>query len=146
QTGDGMAAFLLGYPSNAQISTTNFISSEKSAWAFYVQDDWKITPKLTLNLGIRYELFSPISERFARQSNFVLEDMTLYIPKGKDQDAPLPPNFATAAPGVKVVRGSVDKYLIPWDKTDWSPRIGIAYAMNTKTVVRLGYGIFYGGE
>jgi Carboxypeptidase regulatory-like domain len=96
QTGDGMASFLMGYPSNAQISTTNFISSEKQAYAFYIQDDWKISQKLTLNLGIRYELFSPIGERFGRQSNFVLEDLTLYIPKGKDQDAALPSNFATA--------------------------------------------------
>ncbi len=146
ETGDGVAAFLLGYPSNAQISTTNFISSEKQAWAFYFQDDWKVSRKLTLNLGMRYELFSPISERFGRQSNFVLEDLTLYIPKGKDQDAPLPPNFATAFPNVKVSRGEVDKYLIKWDKTNWSPRIGIAYALQPKTVVRLGYGIFYGGE
>lgn len=146
QTGDGFAAFLMGFPSTAQISTTNFISSEKSAWAFYVQDDWKLTSKLTLNLGIRYELFSPIGERFGRQSNFVLEDMTIYIPKGKDQDAALPPNFAIAAPGVKISRGQVDKYMIKWDKTDWSPRFGLAYALRPKTVVRLGYGIFYGGE
>jgi len=146
RTGDGMAAFLLGYPSTAQISTTNFISSEKVAWGFYAQDDWRVTSKLTLNIGMRYELFSPISERFARQSNFDFANLTLFIPKGKDQDAPLPPNFATAFPNVKVVRGTVDKYMIPWDKTDWSPRIGIAYSVLPKTVLRVGYGIFYGGE
>ena len=47
---------------------------------------------------------------------------------------------------MKVSRGQVDKYLIKWDKTNWSPRIGLAYALQPKTVVRLGYGIFYGGE
>ncbi|MEP6534782.1 MAG: TonB-dependent receptor, partial [Bryobacteraceae bacterium] len=146
QTGDGSAAFLLGYPSTGQISTTNFISSEKQAWGFYAQDDWKVTSKLTLNIGMRYELFSPISERFGQQSNFDIQTMTLYIPKGKNQDLPLPPNFATTYPNVKVSRGQVDKYLIPWDKTDWSPRIGLAYAVLPKTVVRAGYGIFYGGE
>ena len=72
--------------------------------------------------------------------------MTLYIPKGKDQDAPLPPNFATAFPNVKVSRGQVDKYMIPWDKFDIGPRIGLAYSYDQKTVIRLGYGIFYGGE
>src|SRR5262249_51858538 len=81
-TGDEIASLLLGQIANGQISTTNFISSEKSAWAFYAQDDWKVTPKLTLNLGLRYELFSPISEKFARQSNFVYDNLTLYIPKG----------------------------------------------------------------
>lgn len=146
QTGDPMASFLLGVINNGQISTNNFISSEKLAWAFYAQDDWKVNSKLTLNLGIRYELFSPISEKFGRQSNFIFEDLTLYIPKGKDQDAPLPVNFATDFSYVKVSRGQVDKYLIPWDKTDFAPRIGLAYALREKTVVRAGYGIFYGGE
>jgi Carboxypeptidase regulatory-like domain/TonB dependent receptor len=147
-TGDEMASFLLGEVNRGQISTTNFVSSEKLAWAFYVQDDWKVTSKLTLNLGLRYELFSPISERFARQSNYVFDfnGGTLYIPKGPNQDAPLPPNFATDFANVKVSRGEVDKYLIPWDKWDFAPRIGIAYNIREKTVLRLGYGIFYGGE
>src|SRR6185312_14360337 len=70
-TGDEMASFLLGAINNGQISTTNFISSTKQAYAFYGQDDWKVSAKLTVNLGIRYELFSPIGEQFARQSNFV---------------------------------------------------------------------------
>jgi hypothetical protein len=146
QTGDPMASFLLGNVNNGQISTNNFISSDKLAWAFYGQDDWKVSPKLTLNLGLRYELFSPIGEKFARQSNFVYDNLTLYIPKGKDQNAPLPVNFPTAFPNVKVSRGEVDKYMIPWDKWDFGPRLGLAYNMIDKTVVRLGYGIFYGGE
>ncbi len=145
-TGDEMASFLLGQIGGGQISTTNFISSEKQGWAFYVQDDWKVTSKLTLNLGLRYELFSPISERFARQSNFVYDGLTLFIPKGKDQDAPLPPNFATAFPNVRVSRGEVSKYLIPWDKKDFGPRIGLAYNLVRNTVIRAGYGAFYGGE
>ncbi len=145
-TGDASASFLLGYVDNGRISTNNFISSEKVAYAFYAQDDWKVTPKLTLNVGLRYELFSPISEKFGRQSNFDYDTQTLYIPKGKDQDAPLPVNFSTAFPTVKVSRGEVDKYLIPWDKWDIGPRIGIAYNVREKTVLRLGYGIFYGGE
>lgn len=145
-TGDDYASFLLGNINNGRVSTNNFISSEKVAWAFYFQDDWKLTPKLTLNIGLRYELFSPIGEKFARQSNFVYDNLTLYIPKGKDQGAPLPPNFATAFPNVKVSRGEVDKYMIPWDKTNFAPRIGLAYNWRDNTVIRLGYGAFYGGE
>ncbi|HXE13521.1 MAG TPA: carboxypeptidase-like regulatory domain-containing protein, partial [Bryobacteraceae bacterium] len=158
-TGDAYAGFLLGAISGGQISTTNFISSIKSAWAFYAQDDWKVTPKLTLQLGMRYELFSPIGERFGRQSNFDYNSLTLQIPTGPNQDAALPPNFNTPYtdpvtgvsykalfPEVKVSRVQVDKYLIPWDTHDFGPRIGIAYNVRPKTVIRAAYGIFYSGE
>ena len=146
QTGDSIASALLGQIDSGNISTTNFVSSQKSAWAMYAQDDWKVTSRLTLNLGVRYELWSPIDERFARQANFDLQTQTLYIPKGPQQDAPLPPNFATAFPTIKVSRGQVPSTLIPWDKFDFGPRIGAAYRVTDKTVVRVGYGIFYGGE
>ena len=145
-TGDGMASFLLGYPSTAAISTTNFISADKKVYAFYAQDDWKVSSKLTLNLGIRYELFSPIGEKFGRQANLNLDALSLDIAVGKDQDAPLPSNFASTFPFLTVTRGKVSKYLIPWDKKDFAPRIGLAYTLGRKTVVRAGYGIFYGGE
>ena len=145
-TGDGYASWLLGRVTGGQMSTTNFISSEKSAWAFYAQDDWKVNSKLTINYGLRYELFSPIGEKFGRQSNLDFQNLTLVIPKGKDQDAPLPPNFATSFPMLRVSRGEVSKYMIPWDKTNIAPRIGFAYSVNPKTVARVGYGIFYGGE
>jgi len=145
-TGDAIASALLGQVDNASISTTNFISSQKVAWAGYVQDDWKISRKLTFNIGLRYELWSPIGERFGRQANFDLQTMTLYIPKGKQQDLALPPNFAGAFPNVKVSRGEVSNYLIPWDKFDFGPRLGIAYQLTTKSVIRAGYGVFYGGE
>jgi hypothetical protein len=145
-TGDAMAAFLTGYLTTGQISTTNFISSEKTTFAFFGQTDWKATRKLTLNLGVRYETFSPIGEKFGRQVRFDWDSQTLLIPKGKDMDTPLPSNFATVFPMVKVERGTVDKYLIPWDHTSIGPRIGIAYSLTPKTVIRAGFGIFYGGE
>ncbi|MDQ2898899.1 MAG: carboxypeptidase regulatory-like domain-containing protein [Acidobacteriota bacterium] len=146
QTGDAIASALLGQIDSGNISTTNFVSSQKVAYAGYIQDDWKVTPKLTLNLGVRYELWSPIDERFGRQANFDLQTLTLNIPKGRNQNDPLPPNFATAFPTVKVIRGQAPSTLIPWDKTDIGPRFGLAYQAFNKTVIRLGYGIFYGGE
>jgi len=146
QTGDAMASFLLGNIDWGQMSTTNFISSTKQAYAFYGQDDWKVTRRLTVSLGLRYELFSPIGEKFARQSNFDIQTMTLYIPKGPNQTSPLPPGFATTFPNVAVSVGQVSQYLIPWDKLDFGPRIGIAYTWKDKWVFRLGYGVFYGGE
>jgi len=145
-TGDPIASALLGQIDNGAISTTNFVSSQKSAWAWYAQDDWKVTSKLTINLGLRYELWSPIDERFARQANFDLQNLTLYIPKGPNQDSPLPPNFATAFPTIQVSRGQVPSTLVPWDKWDFGPRVGIAYQVLPKTVIRVGFGMFYGGE
>ncbi|HMD69763.1 MAG TPA: carboxypeptidase regulatory-like domain-containing protein [Bryobacteraceae bacterium] len=146
QTGDAMASFLLGNIDWGEASTNNFVSSIKSAYAFYAQDDWKVTPKLTVSLGLRYELFSPIGEKFARQSNFDMQTMTLYIPSGPNQNSPLPPGFATTFPDVHVSIGAVNKYLIPWDKKDFGPRVGFAYSWRPKTVFRGSYGIFYGGE
>jgi hypothetical protein len=156
-TGDSFASFLLGAIDNGQISTTNFISSTRQSYDGYFQDDWKVTPKLTVNYGLRYELWSPIGEQFGRQSNFDIDTLTLEIPKGNNQNAALPPNFNTPYtldgvtfpadfPNVTVCRGCVSKYLIPWDKHDFGPRLGFAYNIRPKTVIRLAYGIFYGGE
>jgi hypothetical protein len=145
-TGDEIASFLLGSLNYGQISTTNFISTKKLGMAWYAQDDWKLTQKLTLNLGLRYELFSPINERFGRQSNFNYDTQTLVIPEGPNQNTPLPNGFTTQFPQVKVSRGETSGYMIPWDKTNIGPRIGLAYNVRPKTVVRLSYGIYYGGE
>ena len=157
-TGDGFASFMIGAIDTNQISSTNFISSTKQGYAGYVQDNWKVSPKLTLNLGVRYELFSPIGEQFGRQSTFNLQNLTLYIPKGRNQDAALPPNFNAPAvingvtypalfkTPITISRGQVNSYLIPWDKTDVGPRLGFAYNVREKTVIRGFFGIFYGGE
>ena len=156
-TGDSFASFLLGSIQWGQISTTNFISSTRQSYDAYFQDDWKVTPKLTVNYGLRYELWSPIGEQFSRQSNFDFNTLTLQIPTGPNQNAALPPNFNSPYtfqgvtypalfPNVKVCRGCVSQYLVPWDKKDFGPRIGFAYNFASKMVVRAAYGIFYGGE
>ncbi len=156
-TGDSFASFLLGAINWGQISTTNYISSTRKSYDGYFQDDWKITPKLTVNYGLRYELWSPIGEQFARQSNFDFNTLTLEIPSGPNQDAALPPNINTPYtfggvtypalfPNIKVCRGCVSQYLIPWDKHDFGPRLGFAYSFAPKMVLRAAYGIFYGGE
>jgi hypothetical protein len=157
-TGDEFASFMLGAIDYDNISTTNFISSTKQGYAGYIQDNWKFSHKLTLNLGLRYELFSPIGEQFGRQSNFDLQNLTLYIPTGPNMNAPLPSNFNAPATingvtfpalfttPITVSRGQVNSYMIPWDKADIGPRMGFAYNLREKTVVRGSYGIFYGGE
>lgn len=145
-TGDSMASALLGYVDSGAISTTNFVSSQKVAYAGYAQDDWKVSSKLTVNIGVRYELWSPIGEQWGRQANFDLQKNTLYIPQGGNCNDPLPPNFGTLFPTVTVDRCHVSNYMIPWDKFDFGPRVGIAYRFLDKMVLRIGYGMFYGGE
>jgi Carboxypeptidase regulatory-like domain len=145
-TGDAMASALLGVLDSGAISTTNFVSSQKVAFAGYAQDDWKLTSKITVNIGLRYELWSPISEQFGQNADYVLQQNTLYIPQGKNCNLPLPPNFGTIFPNVIVSRCKVPSTLIPWDKLDFGPRVGIAYNVLPKTVIRVGFGIFYGGE
>ena len=148
-TGDAMASALLGVVDSGNISTTNFVSSQKIAYAGYAQDDWKVTKNLTVNIGMRYELWSvkPIGEQWGRQANFDVQNNTLYIPSGGNcNSAALPPNFGALFPTVTVSRCQVSNYMTPWDKFDFGPRFGIAYRFLNKTVLRIGYGIFYGGE
>jgi hypothetical protein len=145
-TGDSMASALLGVVDSGAISTTNFVSSQKVAYAAYAQDDWKVNSKLTVNIGVRYELYSPIGEQWGRQANFDLQNNTLYIPQGGNCNEALPPNFTALFPTVTVNRCQVSNYMVPWDKLDFGPRVGLAYRLMNKTVLRIGYGIFYGGE
>ncbi len=146
-TGDGFASLLLGYfGTGSRISTSNFIESERDAYSFYIQDDWKISSKFTFNYGVRYELTSPIGEKQGRQSNWDNDNATLFVPEGPFQDEPLPPNIPTDFPLLNVDRGNVDYRLVDWDKYNIAPRIGFAYEAMEGTVFRAGYGIFYGAE
>jgi hypothetical protein len=147
-TGDAMASALLGVIDNSAVSSVNWSNSERKAWAFYFQDDWKASPNLTVNLGLRYELWTPTGETWGGQSNFEFGNptSTLYIPEGHNVNVALPPNFPTLYPNLVISRGKVDKYLIPWDKKDFGPRVGLAYKVTDKMVFRAGIGLFYGGE
>ena len=79
-----MASFLLGQVNNGQISTNELhLVARRSPGRSTRRTTGRSPPKLTLNLGLRYELFSPISEKFGRQSNFVYDNLTLYIPEGQ---------------------------------------------------------------
>jgi hypothetical protein len=142
-TGDGFASFLQGIPYAGRITTSNMVSDRRLAFSGYVQDDWKVTTKLSLNLGVRYDLFSPIRETHGQQANFVPDTMSYSIPPGNNQNAALPPNFPSF---ITVDRGNVSQYLYPWQKLNIGPRFGIAWQPVNRTVLRASFGIFYGGE
>jgi hypothetical protein len=137
-SGLGTADFLLGAVSGgAQLSS--FINDEfqQPGQFYYVQDDIKVNRKLTLNIGLRYEFVEHAKERYGAEANFDVFTNTLQI-AGSRQDA-LPPNFF---PEIAVTRGAPAS-LVPDQKHDFAPRIGVAYNLFSKTVLRAGYGVFY---
>ncbi|HXM35732.1 MAG TPA: TonB-dependent receptor, partial [Pyrinomonadaceae bacterium] len=126
-SGSSMANLLLGY-SPGSVTRGNpggpYLLSNKEI-DFYVQDDWKVNPNLTLNLGLRYDVFTPPTERYDQQSNF----------------DPATRNLIRAGSG-----NPLGRTLIHTDKNNFGPRIGFSYSglMNDrKLVLRGGYGLLY---
>jgi Carboxypeptidase regulatory-like domain/TonB dependent receptor len=150
-TGFSFADFLLGYADNPSNVENHFfgqavvpalIAGQQIYKGFYGDDTYHVTKKLTLNLGLRYDLQGPWSERFDRLSYF--------DPTAQNWlSNPSATAGLTNVPGLPGVRGDVflvkpgGGNSIPIDRTNISPRVGFAYGFNAKTVVRGGYGIFY---
>jgi hypothetical protein len=136
-TGLGTADFLLGVVQNAQLGS--FINDvfQQPGQFYYVQDDFKVSKRLTLNLGLRYEFVVHAMEKYNAEANFNIDTNTLDIAKGR-QD-PLPANFY---PEIAVNRNA-PRSLVPNQKLDFGPRIGFAYNIFKNTVIRGGYGVFY---
>jgi Carboxypeptidase regulatory-like domain/TonB dependent receptor-like, beta-barrel len=133
-TGIGFASFLLGLTDETQGYFFNAPGYNRNGYyGAFAQDDYKLTKKLTLNLGLRWDLFTPSVDKYNHMSWL-------------SPDAPNP----GAVAGTRQLMGAM-QYATPSDRTgantyynDISPRIGLAYALNNKTVIRAGYGIFYG--
>jgi hypothetical protein len=136
-TGLGTADFLLGIVQNAQISSFINDMFQQPGQFYYVQDDFKVNKRLTLNLGLRYEFVVHPMEKYNAEANFNIATNTLDIAHGR-QD-PLPANFYPQIP----VNRHAPRSLVPNQKHDFGPRIGFAYNMFKNTVLRGGYGIFY---
>lgn len=141
--GLALASFLLGLTDGGSINNLHNVDYFRPLYSFYGQDDWKVSPKLTLNLGLRYELFTTVKERHNEQGTFNLHDPTsptIIVPKG--QTLQLTPTLASEI----TVSPTGSRGLIPVDKNNFAPRIGFAYQLTPGTVLRGGYGIFYGGQ
>ena len=106
--------------------------------AFYVDDTWHVTPKLTINLGLRYELQGTWSDAYGR--------LSYWDPTVANATVTGCAGAGTSCPGDAFLVGTGRNPAsnnIPMDKKAFSPRFGLAYAMDKKTVIRAGYGIFY---
>ena len=136
----GFAQFLLGIPDGGSITNLHNVDYLRPVYAFYSQDDIKLTPKLTLNLGLRYELFLTVKEKFNNQGTYDLSKQILFVPKGQKEQ--LTPSIAALVP----LSATASRGLINPDLNNFAPRIGFAYSITPRLVIRSGFGIFYGGE
>lgn len=139
-SGSGFASFLLGATDGGGINNIHNVDYHRPIYSFFGQDDWRVTDRLTLNLGLRYELFTSVKERHNQQATFDLATATLIVPKG--QNVQLTPTLASIIP----ISATGTEGLIKPDLNNFAPRIGLAYMINKKLVLRAAYGIFYGGQ
>jgi trimeric autotransporter adhesin len=128
-TGSGLADLLLGFPQQTALQAPDQKSYlRQNVVDFFAQDDWRALPSLTVNVGLRYEYFSPYSEKY---------DHLATLDTGN--------NFASVATvlpnTIGPYSGKFPRTLIEPEKNDFAPRIGIAWRAMKDTVVRTGYGI-----
>lgn len=147
--GQGLASFLLGIPSGGQINVNASGAEQSKTTAFYVHDDWRVTSKLTVNAGLRYDYDSPITERYNRSVRGF--DFATQNPEGpramanyaKNPLPELPANQFKVNGGLTFAGvGGQPRSLWAADRNNFAPRIGLAYTPLKNTVVRAGYGIF----
>jgi hypothetical protein len=145
------ADFMLGFADNPSSVENHFfgqavvpalVAGQQIYRGFYVDDTFRVTNKLTLNLGIRYELQGPWSERYNRQSEFDPTAVSWLANPGVTANLPNVKGLPGLRGDVSLVNTS-QRTNIPLHKDNVSPRIGFAYSWDQKTVIRGGYGIFW---
>ena len=121
RTNIGLADFLLGYPQQQQLTNLAIVDQRLKMFSGFFQDDWKMTPRLTVNFGLRY-------------------DYATWPMEGRDRMTNLDP-----VTGLKFTPANspFGRGLVKPDKNNFAPRIGLAYQFDQKTVVRAGYGRFF---
>jgi hypothetical protein len=149
--GQGTASMLLGLPTGGRVDRKASFASQSTVYSLYVQDDWKVSRNLTLNLGLRYEVEGPVTERFNRSVrgyDFATASPLDAAVRANYARSPIP-DLATSqfrlTGGLTFAGvGGQPRTLFNRDVNNFMPRIGVAYALGAKTVLRAGYGLFYG--
>jgi hypothetical protein len=143
------AADYVGGADDIYVSNFANTSMKHNYYGAYFQDDIKVTPKLTVNLGLRWEYFGQLIENYGAQSNFFpsgSNGSSTFMLTQKRCNTPLSPDFYAAAKtdNINVVCSSQPGLGVS-QKFNFAPRVGFAYQPTRKFVIRGGYGIFYGG-
>jgi len=130
-TGDAAADLLTG--ATNQLNWSNRLLVQLRGWnmGYFIQDDWKVTPRLTVNLGARYEVVLPFQEKNDKMGNFLIE--------GGPSETRL-----VLAGTPEAGDGRQRRSLITTDTNNIMPRVGLAYKLTESTVIRAGFGMFYG--
>jgi hypothetical protein len=162
-TGNPFASLAFGYADNinasSQLGVTPSVANRSGETGFYIQDDWKVNPKLTINLGLRYQWSSPYTSRGNQLqfSNFTA-DSGVNIPLNSVPATAPPGTFSTQAtlqsvglnfPSSQELIGttqfaSSSMRTVPTYRKDLGPRLGFAYQIDPSTVVRGGAGVYFG--
>lgn len=152
-TGAGTADFLIGQIHQADIWTSPRINDAQWYDAAYLQDNWKVTPRVTLNLGARYDHYEPYKEIAGDHANFVATG-SLGIGTGtgayelpsrsRSQNLGAPFLDVLAKDNVSVQYVDNER-LASGQETNFAPRIGVSFQASPNTVFRAGFGMFYGG-
>jgi hypothetical protein len=149
--GQGLASLLLGIPTGGRVDINASRAEQSTFYAFFVQDDWRLSQRLTVNLGLRWEIESPVTERFNRSLldfDFAAASPVEAAARANYVKSPIP----EIAPANFNLRGGLTfaglngrpRQLWDPDRNNVAPRIGLSWQVRPLTVLRAGYGIFYG--
>ncbi len=146
----------VGGPNNVQVSTIDAPDDVRSYFGAYIEDDWKPSQKLTVNIGLRWEAFLAIGEANGMQAGLELplsasaaapgSQAAQYDILAAQKSVTLAPSFLTLIANDKISLNYVNgSSILTAQKANFAPRIGLAYQFTPKLVARGSYGIFYGG-
>jgi len=148
QLGGEVASFLMGVPAGS-MSIIDSTAEQSNVFGFYIQDDYKMSRRLTVNLGLRYEYDSPITERYNRAVTGFAFDQTNPISAqatanyARNPIPELPVSAFRVNGGLLFAGVNGDRNYWKGEKNNFMPRIGMAFQLDPKTVVRAGYGLFF---
>jgi hypothetical protein len=149
--GHGLASFLLGLPSGGSVANNAATADQTNYTGIFLHDDWRISSRLTLNLGLRYEWEGAYTERYNRLNrgyDFASPSPVSTAARANYAANPIPErpaaSFNTNGGLLFAGVGGVPRAISEIDRNNIAPRIGAAFQLTKKTVLRGGYGIFYG--
>ncbi len=136
--GNSVASMLLGFMNGGRIRFEPALSQQTPYWGFYIQDDWRVTDKLTLNIGFRWDQDRPITERFNRAGWFDFEAaQSALVLDTPGIERPVVGGLQFAG-----VNGN-PRHIKDYDNNNFAPRLGLAYKLTERLVIRTGAGIFF---